>query len=115
MARLSPASGEGGGKTSAADLKSLTHPWQDRVQGLQIESGTRIIKFASAHDFPKFVNGGSAMEHELRKVGTSGIYGSDAGGDGGRCRAGLARCAVRAHRPSRELAGRLDRRTGCAM
>ena len=55
------------------------------------------------------------MEHELRKVGTSGIYGSDAGGDGGRCRAGLARRAVRAHRPSRELAGRPDRRTGCAM
>ena len=29
--------------TSAADLKSLTHSRQDRVQGLQIESGTRII------------------------------------------------------------------------
>jgi tRNA-uridine 2-sulfurtransferase len=28
---------------SAADLKSLTHSGQDRVQGLQIESGTRII------------------------------------------------------------------------
>jgi tRNA-specific 2-thiouridylase len=28
---------------SAADLKSLTHSRQDRVQGLQIESGTRII------------------------------------------------------------------------
>src|SRR5581483_5231064 len=26
--------------------------------------------FASAHDFPKFVNGSAAMEHELRKVGT---------------------------------------------
>jgi hypothetical protein len=23
--------------------------------------------FAGAHDFPKFVNGGAAMEHELRK------------------------------------------------
>ena len=28
---------------SAADLKSLTHSWRNRVQGLQIESGTRII------------------------------------------------------------------------
>ena len=28
---------------SAADLKSLPHSRQDRVQGLQIESGTRII------------------------------------------------------------------------
>jgi len=27
--------------------------------------------FASAHDFPKFVKVGAAMEHELRKVGTS--------------------------------------------
>ena len=27
--------------------------------------------FASAHDFPKFVKAGAAMEHELRKVGTS--------------------------------------------
>jgi hypothetical protein len=26
--------------------------------------------FASAHDFPKFVTVGAAMEHELRKVGT---------------------------------------------
>ena len=29
--------------------------------------------FASAHDFPKFVKVGAAMEHELRKVGTSGV------------------------------------------
>jgi hypothetical protein len=27
--------------------------------------------FASAHGFPKFVKVGAAMEHELRKVGTS--------------------------------------------
>jgi hypothetical protein len=27
----------------AADLKSLTHSWRNRVQGLQIESGTRIM------------------------------------------------------------------------
>jgi len=26
--------------------------------------------YASAHNFPKFVNGSAAMEHELRKVGT---------------------------------------------
>jgi hypothetical protein len=29
--------------TSAADLKSLTHSRQNRLQGLQIESGTRIM------------------------------------------------------------------------
>ena len=27
-------------------------------------------RFAGAHDFPKFVNGRAAMEHELRKAGT---------------------------------------------
>ncbi len=27
--------------------------------------------FASAHDFPKFVNGGAEVMHELRKVGIS--------------------------------------------
>ena len=32
--------------------------------------------FASAHDFPKFVTVGAAMEHELRKVGT-GVATSD--------------------------------------
>ena len=31
------------GEASAADLKSLTHSRRNRVQGLQIESGTRII------------------------------------------------------------------------
>ena len=36
-----------------------------------MESGTRISKFASAHDFPKFVKGGADVMHELRKVGTS--------------------------------------------
>src|SRR6516165_4426425 len=30
------------------------------IQELQIESGTRINMFASAHDFPKFVNVGAA-------------------------------------------------------
>jgi hypothetical protein len=29
--------------TRAADLKSLTHARQNRVQGLQIESGTEIM------------------------------------------------------------------------
>jgi hypothetical protein len=33
-------------------------------------SGTRLNKFAGAHDIPKFVEVGAAMEHELRKVGT---------------------------------------------
>ena len=36
-----------------------------------MESGTTINKFSSAHDFPKFAEVGAAMEHELRKVGTS--------------------------------------------
>ena len=40
------------------------------TQELQIESGTRIIGFAGAHNFPKFVEAGAAMGHELRKVGT---------------------------------------------
>ena len=31
--------------------------------------------FASAHDFPKFVKVDAAMEHELRKVGTSPNFG----------------------------------------
>src|SRR3974377_2003279 len=39
-------------------------------QVLQIDD-TRINKFARAHDFPKFVKVGAAMEHKLRKVGTS--------------------------------------------
>jgi len=34
-------------------------------------SGTSFDKLASAHGFPKFVIVGAAMEHELRKVGTS--------------------------------------------
>ena len=34
-----------------------------------MESGTRISKFASAHDFPKFVKGGAETGYELRKVG----------------------------------------------
>jgi hypothetical protein len=38
-----------------------------------MESGTTIIKFASAHNFPKFVKGAAEGEHELRKVGTSGV------------------------------------------
>jgi hypothetical protein len=32
-----------GARASAADLKSLTKLRQNRIQGLQIESGTRII------------------------------------------------------------------------
>ena len=36
-----------------------------------MESGTRIVGFARAHDFPKFAKVGAEKEHELRKVGTS--------------------------------------------
>jgi hypothetical protein len=35
-----------------------------------MESGARIDKLASAHNFPKFVKGSAETEHELRKVGT---------------------------------------------
>ncbi len=35
--------------------------------------GTTIIKFASAYNFPKFVKGAAEGEHELRKVGASGV------------------------------------------
>src|SRR5581483_8619736 len=38
---------------SAADLKSLTHALRNPVQGFQIESGARIMDFASVHNFPK--------------------------------------------------------------
>src|ERR1700736_6456486 len=52
---------------SAADLKSVTHSLQNRVQGLQIESGTRIIDLLVPMTFrsPR-----KAMERGLRKVGT---------------------------------------------
>src|SRR6185437_10698771 len=56
---------------STADPKSLRHKRRIRSGTSDRQSGTRINKFASAHDFPKFVKVGAAMEHELRKVGTS--------------------------------------------
>src|SRR6516165_7881952 len=56
--------------TSTADLKSLRHKRRVPFRDFRSVSGTRINKFASAHDFPKFVKAGAAMEHELRKVGT---------------------------------------------
>jgi hypothetical protein len=55
---------------STADPKSLRHKRRIRSGTSDRQSGTRINKFASAHDFPKFVKVGAAMEHELRKVGT---------------------------------------------
>jgi hypothetical protein len=57
--------------TSAADLKSLTHSLQDRVQGLQIESGTRITDLLVPMTFRSPRKGVAAMERGLRKVGTS--------------------------------------------
>jgi hypothetical protein len=59
---------------SAAHLKFLHHEWQIPFRNFKWKSGTRINKFASAHDFPKFVKGGAEVWHELRKVGTSAAH-----------------------------------------
>jgi hypothetical protein len=55
---------------SAADLKSLTHSRQNRVQGLQIESGTRIVDLLVPMTFRSPRKGVAAMVRGLRKVGT---------------------------------------------
>src|SRR6516225_6541127 len=55
---------------STADLKSLHRKRRVPFGDIRSVSGTGIDEFASAHDFPKFVRVGAAMEHELRKVGT---------------------------------------------
>ena len=55
---------------STADLKSLHRKRRAPFRDFRPISGTRINKFASARDFPKFVKVGAAMEPELRKVGT---------------------------------------------
>ena len=60
----------------AADLKSLTRALQNRVQGLQIESGTRIIDWLVPITFRSPRKGVAAMECGLRKVGTSKKAGS---------------------------------------
>jgi hypothetical protein len=57
--------------SSAAELKSLTHSLQDRVQGLQIESGTRNTDLLVPTTFRSPRKGVAAMERGLRKVGTS--------------------------------------------
>jgi hypothetical protein len=57
--------------SSAADLKSLTHARQNRVQGLQIESGTGIMDLLVPITFRSPRKGVAAMERGLRKVGTS--------------------------------------------
>jgi hypothetical protein len=65
--------------TSAADLKSLTHLRQNRVQGLQIESGTGIIDFPVPITFRSPRKGVAAMERGLRKwapdqtIGVAGL------------------------------------------
>jgi hypothetical protein len=57
--------------SSAADLKSLTHSRQNRVQRLQIESGTGIMDFLAPITFRSPRTGVAAtMERQLRKVGT---------------------------------------------
>src|SRR6202023_2506278 len=68
------AKDHGGGlrpQSSAADLKSLTQSPQNRVQGLQIESGTRITDLLVPITFRSPRKGVAAMERGLRKVGTS--------------------------------------------
>jgi len=42
----------------AAHLKFLHDKRQILFRNFKWKSGTRIIRFASAHDFPKFVKGG---------------------------------------------------------
>jgi hypothetical protein len=42
---------------SAAHLKFLRHKRQIRFRNFEWKSGTRIIRFTSAHDFSKFVKG----------------------------------------------------------
>jgi hypothetical protein len=48
----------GTARTSAAHLKFLRHKRQVPFRNFKWESGTGNHKFASAHDFPKFVKGG---------------------------------------------------------
>src|ERR1700730_11285865 len=57
-------------RSSAADLKSLTHALQNLVQGLQIESGTRIIDLLVPMTFRSPRKDVAAMSRGLRKVGT---------------------------------------------
>jgi hypothetical protein len=57
--------------SSTADLKSLTHSRQNRVQGRQIESGTGIMDFLVPITFRSPRKGAAPMERRLRKVGTS--------------------------------------------
>jgi hypothetical protein len=54
----------------AADLKSVTHSRQNRVQRLQIEGGTGIMDFLVPITFRSPRKGVTAMERGLRKVGT---------------------------------------------
>src|SRR5262249_32250032 len=49
----------------------LHHLRQARIRNFKSKSGTKIIMLASAPLLPKFVSGGAAMYHELRKRGTS--------------------------------------------
>jgi PAP2 superfamily protein len=55
---------------SAADLNSLTHSLKDRVQGLQSESGTRIMDLLVPITFRSPRKGLAAIERGVRKVGT---------------------------------------------
>src|SRR5690242_5664879 len=58
-------------QASAADPKSLTYSRRNPVQGLQIESGTRIIELLVPITFRSPPRGIAAVLGGLRKVGTS--------------------------------------------
>jgi hypothetical protein len=57
---------------SAADLKFLHRVLLVRTRNFKSKSGTRIIELLVPFLFPKFVQEVAAMNHELRKQGTSG-------------------------------------------
>src|ERR1700751_3094403 len=59
------------GIASAADLKFLHRLRQAHLRNFKSKSGTRIICLLVPLLLPKFVSGGAAMDHELRKRGTS--------------------------------------------
>src|SRR5262249_8497420 len=82
-------------QASAADLKSLTHSRQNRVQGLQIESGTRIIDLLVPMTFRSPRKGVSAMERGLRKVGTRPNTGAPSSSSLGQIEDGFRILAIR--------------------
>src|SRR5712691_2809518 len=58
-------------RSSAADLKFLYRLRQTHFRNFKSKSGTRIVCWLVPLLLPKFVSEGAAMDHELRKRGTS--------------------------------------------